>query len=534
MSEEGREGGGAAHACEKCGRPLPGGALSGVCPTCLLKRTKVPGLSASDPSEFEPLTAGELSELMDGYEVIALINRGGMGAVYKATQLALDRPVAIKMLPLEVAADPEFEDRFSREAKTMARLDHAGIVRIHEFGDIEGQFYFVMEFVDGRDLAQVLQEGSPPPDEALELLLQIADALAYAHGQGIVHRDIKPGNVMLGADGRAKITDFGLAKITGAGGAAYDITQTRASLGTPHYMAPEQHRGSAKADARADIYSFGVLAYELLTGKLPIGNFAPPSELAPVGLDVDRLVLRALRSEPGERFQSAAELRDELGAAVRNAGRAAREKLTAVLLFTDLVDSVGLNARLGTEAYVRAIDRHDAIIKTVLDSTADAKVLQHTGDGFLIRVALASEAVSAALRIQYRMTHADWGGEAPRVRIGLHLGEVVEITEHNTGVTKPVGLATNIASRIAALATGGQVLMSRVIFDEARQYLKQHPEVDGEPAARGLPLSWPAHGRYLFQGTDEPVEIFEVGATGVAPLAPPPDTEKAKRAVAAI
>ena len=524
--------------CKNCGKKLSNpGAMGKVCPTCLLLlRAQSIGAGADNGSlEFEPLTEAELSELLPNYEIVALIDRGGMGAVYKAVQLNLDRTVAIKLLPMEVAVDPEFETRFSREARTMAKLEHPNIVRIYDFGDIEGQFYFVMEYVEGSDLMRHIREGDLEVDEVCDIACKLCDALQYAHERGIVHRDLKPANVLVTNDKEPKLADFGLAKMHGNGREDFDLTRTRASMGTPHYMAPEQLADTQSVDSRADIYSVGVIVYELLTKSLPIGNFSPPSSLAPVTSELDEAILRALKSDPEERFQSIGDLKRALESVRGELLRAKKEKHTAVLLFEDIVDSVGLNARLGTDAFVEAIGQHDRIIKSVVDEAEGARVIQHAGDGYLIRVDVSSTAVAIALRIQYRVQKHEWKAEPVRVRIGLHMGEVIEITEENTGVTKPVGLAINMASRVMDVALPNQILMTRVIFDDARQYLKDHPELKTKTTAmaRQHALVWPAHGRYLFSGNDEAMEIFEVGAEGLAPLQPPPDSEKAKRAVAA-
>ncbi len=523
-----------ANRCEQCGTPMPSGVLQAVCPLCVLNQIKLTGFSgASGAAPFDPLTATELSELLPNFEVDAIIGRGGMGVVYKARQKNLDRQVAIKLLPVEVAVDPEFEDRFMLEAKTMAKLDHPNVAHIYDFGEVEGQYYIVMEYVEGHHLAHRLLGDSVSTSEAFNLMYQVLEGLEYAHSRGVIHRDIKPANIIITPDGRVKVMDFGLAKLVDTGDDVTAITRTNATLGTPHYMAPEQHKDSGVADARSDIYALGVVLYELLTGVLPIGNFPPPSDKAPVTTKLDEVVLKALESDADRRFQTVREFKEQLQMAIGEAVGEASEKQTVVLLFTDVVDSVGLTARVGPELFVEYIERHDFLIKEALQEVTGARVLQHTGDGFLIRLGAPSDAVRLALKIQCLLGHESWPDEPLVVRIGLHLGEVIEITEQNTGVTKPVGFAINLASRVMSLAQGGQILMTRVVFDDARQYVKQHPAVPHVRDVENLPLQWPAHGRYLFQGSDEPMEIFEVGIPGVAPLTPPPDTGKAKRAVAA-
>lgn len=211
----------------------------------------------------------------------------------------------------------------------------------------------------------------------------------------------------------------------------------------------------------------------------------------------------------------------------------ASEKQLAVLLFTDIVGSVALQSRLGTTAYTRYITRHDAIFKECLSHVRGARILNETGDGFLVRFQTASDAVETALRLQCLMRQEDCEGESMKLRIGLHMGEVAEMQEQITGDKRAVGMAINLCARIMDLASDGQILLTRGVFDEARQYTRHHPTLEGHPADSLPPLQWPAHGRYVFKGTEDPLEIYEVGAEGLAPLKPPADSAKAKRAVAA-
>ncbi|MEM1297369.1 MAG: serine/threonine-protein kinase, partial [Verrucomicrobiota bacterium] len=172
---------------------------------------------ATPPGQWEPILPEELDRLMPDYTIERMLGRGGMGAVYQGVQISLDRPVAIKVLPPELGSDPEFEARFRREAKSMARLNHPNIVQIYDFGQTEGQhFFFVMEFVDGADLHQLIQSGEWGADSALKVVMQICEALQFAHDKGYVHRDIKPANILLTAEGVVKVGDFGLAKLVDA------------------------------------------------------------------------------------------------------------------------------------------------------------------------------------------------------------------------------------------------------------------------------------------------------------------------------
>ncbi len=269
------------------------------------------------------------------YEVLTLLGAGGMGEVYKARDTRLDRTVAIKILPETLAGDPQFRERFEREAKAIAALTHPHICTLYDVGRHEGIDYLVMEHLEGQTLADRLTKGALPLDQALAIATQIADALSTAHRAGITHRDLKPGNVMLTKSG-AKLLDFGLAKasapvIAGAGGSMLptsppNLTAQGAILGTFQYMAPEQLEGQ-EADARTDIFAFGAVVYEMLTGRRafegktqaslisailkdippPVSNLKP---LTPASLD--RLVTTCLAKDPDERWQSAADLCREL------------------------------------------------------------------------------------------------------------------------------------------------------------------------------------------------------------------------------
>ena len=291
---------------------------------------------AGQPSKtpgFIPPPVTELAKLFPQLEILDLLGRGGMGAVYKARQPVLDRMVALKILPTETARDPGFTERFMREARSLARLDHPNIVGVHDFGQSDGFHYFLMEFVDGANLRQIEQAGSLTAHEALQIIPQICEALQFAHDEGIVHRDIKPENILLDKRGRVKIADFGIAKIVGEAGrtgsplpagapqqegGAHGVTRPTLSLtqghvlGTPNYMAPEQVECPQTVDHRADIYSLGVVFYEMLTGELPLGKFQPPSKKVQVDVRLDEVVLRALEKEPERRYQQASEVKTDV------------------------------------------------------------------------------------------------------------------------------------------------------------------------------------------------------------------------------
>ena len=357
--------------CPQCGAALPAGTLAGLCPACLLKQGAAADTATGPEAKaFVPPAVEEVARLFPQLEILGLLGKGGMGAVYKARQPALDRLVALKILPAQAAPDPGFAERFTREARALARLSHPNIVAVHEFGQVRvsgagvspalgasdsagtegiaggtpGQTggtpaplapvtlpYFIMEYVDGVNLRQLQRAGRLSPREALQIVPQICDALQYAHDEGIVHRDIKPENILVDRKGRVKIADFGLAKIVrgragsplpaedadapaGAQGTARPTHLTEAGqvMGTPHYMAPEQVEHPLTVDHRADIYSLGVVFYEMLTGELPLGKFQPPSHKVQVDVRLDDVVLHALEKEPERRYQHVSEVKTDV------------------------------------------------------------------------------------------------------------------------------------------------------------------------------------------------------------------------------
>jgi serine/threonine protein kinase len=331
--------------CTKCGAVLPNDAPAGLCPKCLVQAgfesevAPQPSQAGNDPAVrptrkspasaaagFEPPSPEELAPLFPQLEILELLGKGGMGAVYKARQRGLDRLVAVKILPPEIGHDAAFAERFTREARALARLSHPHIVAVYDFGQTstplallgrgaggEGSlFYIVMEYVDGANLRQAIQAGGLAPQHALAIVPQICEALQFAHDEGIVHRDIKPENILIDKRGRVKIADFGLAKLVGQDAPDHFLTGTHQVMGTLRYMAPEQMQGSREVDHRADIYSLGVVFYELLTGELPMGKFAPPSKKVQVDVRLDEIVLRALEQEPEQRYQHASEVKTDV------------------------------------------------------------------------------------------------------------------------------------------------------------------------------------------------------------------------------
>jgi len=256
------------------------------------------------------------------YRIVEQLGRGGMAVVYKAYQASLDRYVAIKVLPFFQAQDPTAMERFYREARAIARLEHPNILTVFDFGQVDGTLYIVMQYVEGGTLKERL--GAPLDlDVAAKIVRQVGEALEYAHGLGVVHRDIKPSNVLLAKGDRVLLSDFGLAKMMESTSA---LTKAGVGMGTPQYMSPEQGRGEP-VDGRSDIYSLGVVLYEMLTGQVPFDAETPLAVVLkhlstplprPRGLNpqipepVEQVILKATAKSPAQRYQSAAEMVEAL------------------------------------------------------------------------------------------------------------------------------------------------------------------------------------------------------------------------------
>lgn len=269
------------------------------------------------PKGSPPPSTAELDELISGYKFVEYLDSGGMGAVYKAVQKSLNRTVAVKLLP-KVHLDKEgFADRFKREAHALAQLSHPHIISVYDSGETrDGQLYYVMEFVSGMDLQHLLKRESPSPRRILQIISQVCDALQYAHERGIVHRDVKPANILIDERGNVKVADFGLAKIVGP--EAVDYTATGTTLGTPDYIAPEAMEYGVKIDHRVDIYSLGVMIYEILTGHVPKGQWEPPSIRSGADKRIDALVSRAMQNDPDKRYQQVSDMTQVLGKLLKN------------------------------------------------------------------------------------------------------------------------------------------------------------------------------------------------------------------------
>jgi uncharacterized protein (TIGR03435 family) len=303
--------------CPQCGATLPENAPAGLCPNCLMAlNLKTETMFTDDaPPARPPLPPEQIAPHFPQLEIMECLGRGGMGVVYKARQKTLNRFVALKLLAPERVGDAKFAERFTREAQALAALNHPNIVTIHDFGQAGGFYYLLMEFVDGANLRQILRARKFTPEEALAVVPPLCDALQFAHERGIVHRDIKPENLLLDKTGRVKVADFGIAKMLGAenggkgGAASAPENTTQNAVGTPGYSAPEQKVDPQRVDSRADIYSLGVVFYEMLTGELPGKKIEAPSKKVQIDVRLDEVVLRALEKTPELRWQTAADLR---------------------------------------------------------------------------------------------------------------------------------------------------------------------------------------------------------------------------------
>ncbi|MBK6900054.1 MAG: protein kinase [bacterium] len=386
------------------------------------------------------------------------------------------------MLSEPLGRNPAFAERFHREARVLAKLHHPSIVSVFDFGQAGGFFYLLMEYVDGANLRQAMRAGRFTPGQALEIVPKICEALQFAHEHGVLHRDIKPENILLDGRGRVKIADFGIAKLVGGGKADVTLTASGASLGTPAYMAPEQIERPGEVDHRADIYSLGVVFYEMLTGELPLGRFAPPSQKTPLDERVDEIVLRALAKERELRQQSATEVRTQVegvtsspSGAVPVAGEAASTRTVPAGS-----DFILCNPRLPRMA--QAITVYGLVIAPFLWAlglglTDFDHLSAHPGAAFLegmwqffgeILAGLATTIVLLVGAVKLRGLKADgpaWLKGAVWSRIGLMVAGLAVITwaavlDWESEVTgSQVPLAEAVVLAVMLVATGWEIAM---------------------------------------------------------------------------
>ena len=288
-----------ADDCPRCGAPPGVTGIHGLCVSCLA-RSADDLLNLSVPSP--PL---DLPPTLQGYEIIAPLGIGGMGQVFEAMETATGEHAAVKILAPRWTADEEAASRFRAEAEALRQLEHPGIVRIHSTGETDdGRLFIAMELVVGCDLGRLLRAEKLEPARAYDIFLKVCAALEHAHRRGIVHRDVKPSNILVGNDGTVKLADFGLAKHLADDHSNFGIgslTQTRDTFGTPYYIAPEALRGRADQTPAADIYAAGVLLYHLLTGMPPLGNYTPLSQAKGLARSADTALANALQADPAKR-----------------------------------------------------------------------------------------------------------------------------------------------------------------------------------------------------------------------------------------
>jgi predicted Ser/Thr protein kinase len=377
--------------CPRCRRTYPAGRV-GLCPACLLE------------AEIPPALLG------DGLELVDEIGRGGMGTVWKARHLRLGRMVAVKFLAPELAAQPDFERRLEREARALALLSHPGIVGVHDFGREDGVGYIVMEYVEGRPLSAVLPL---PVDRAVVVARQVLDALAYAHRRGVVHRDVKPDNILLDGSGAVKVTDFGIARIVGGEGDP-GITTVGRLVGTPRYLAPEALAGAAP-DPRMDIFAVGVLLREMLSGGDAVGvaTQRPPA--------LERIAARATAADPAHRYASAEDMASDLARASRGAAAddllpEERNWLRSVALVQTLATAVALWAfLLSVTPKVISPGEVQPLIMLRTERLADGRVLSRARfETWPTLAAIAAIAAAVAAHAALRRHWRDARLERPR------------------------------------------------------------------------------------------------------------------------
>jgi len=463
-------------------------------------------------------------DVLASYRIVSLLGRGGVGAVYLAQDLRLDRRVALKILSHEVAEVAAIRERFVSESRLAASLDHPHIVPIYEAGEADGQLYIAMRYVPGPDLAGVIERDGPMSAErTARIVSQVASALDMAHAAGLIHRDVKPGNILLGPGAHpgtdhAYLADFGLTKHVGYGAGA---TRTGQLLGTVGYIAPEQIEGRP-LDHRVDIYSLACVAYECLAGRAPFARDtdmavlmahlqSPPPSLAEIRSElpdaVDAAVSHGLAKDPEDRPATAGELATELATAVRPESRVAT--LTRGFLFADLRGYTAFVEANGDRAAARLLDAYRTLVRDVARRFGGAEI-RTEGDSFYLVFPTVSGAVAGGLRIVGAASAAsERDPDLPlHVGIGIHAGESA------VGSEGPVGLAVNIAARLCSLAAPGEVLVSGTVRSLVRS--------SGD-------FTFTPRGRRTLKGVAEPVETYAVHATASRGVGGRPPTIAAGR-----
>jgi serine/threonine protein kinase/WD40 repeat protein len=485
-------------------------------------------------------------ERIGPYKIIRRCGAGGMGEVYLALDTRLERFVALKFLSEEFIRDDVRRQRFFSEARAAAALAHPHICTVYDVAETEDAHpYIAMEWLEGPTLRERLSGSPVPLVELLEIGLGVAEALEAAHARGIVHRDVKPGNVMLAAGGLVKVLDFGLAKwlqqkwsvqseggtmrLQTAGGAVGLETESGLIMGTPTYMSPEQATGKP-VDQRTDLFSLGVMLYEMATGRVPFGGSnwgeimrgildGHPEPItrfySEAPAELERIIMKCLQKAPEERYQSATDLRIDLAAlkASLAAPRSTASGPVMTLLCLEVPEALKLKESGRLQGAAELIRQVQERLQRLL--TGPEGKVNVVGDFLLAGFGRPSEAVQVALHMV-----AETGVVC---RLGLHQGEVLEPRE--TDPLRRYGAHLETAVRLMQLAAPGQILITRGAFDSARVVVKRE-----ELAGLGA-LSWVSHGQYAFAGVEEPLEVCEVGLLGRGVLSPPANTDKASRQV---
>jgi serine/threonine protein kinase/thioredoxin-like negative regulator of GroEL len=477
-------------------------------------------------SNFVPPTPAQLAALFPNVEITSLIGKGGMGAVYRGLQKKLNRQVAIKILPPEIGRDASFAERFTREAQALARLSHPNIVTIHDVGQAGDFYYFVMEYVDGANLREIIRGGDCAPQQALAIVQQVCDALAYAHSLGIVHRDIKPENILVDGAGKVKIADFGLAKLVGSDTPNVSLTGTEQVMGTWRYMAPEQMENARQVDHRADIYSLGVVFYELLTGEVPMGRFHPPSEKVQVDVRVDEVVLKTLEREPTRRYQHASHLRSDIDQCSSGNGKSfARQqdkvdrgsrtgsRSWAVLswMLVGMIALAGVLSAVSVGVYLLSYTDHPSSVNDPNASLSEDERIERaetlTGEGYQLwgqqQLAPAIAKFTEAVALDPQSAQA-WNGLGWAKFNGGQSAEAIPAFE------KCLELEPE---HPAALNGLGQIYLSMGEFEKAETYLLK--------ASRQASASWVGLGRlYLLTGKYDEAQSWLQKVIGEMPNDP--------------
>jgi class 3 adenylate cyclase/ABC-type transport system substrate-binding protein/tRNA A-37 threonylcarbamoyl transferase component Bud32/streptogramin lyase len=436
--------------------------------------------------------------VLAGYRVERVLGRGATGTVYLARDDALDRHVALKLLAPDLARDPRFRERFLRESRTAAGLEHSGIVPIYAAGETEGTLFLAMRYVRG-DLRQAIETaGRLEPGEALELLSQVGEALDTAHRAGLIHRDVKPANVLVDGD-RAWLADFGLAKHAAT---VNSLSRDSGFAGTVSYIAPEQIQG-AEVDGRADVYALGCVLFECLTGRAPYPRdndlavvFAhlrePPPSVSALRPELpeplDRVIAKALAKSPDERYRTCGELVSEARSAVGGGEVAAAPARSATLrtfLICDVRGYTRFTQQHGDEAAAELAATFAELVRTAVGEH-EGRLIELRGDEALVVFESARGALRAALAIQQRVQDEDL---ARGVGIGLDAGEAVPVGAGYRGG------ALNMAARLCSLAEPGQVIASEAVTHLARN-------VEGVRYLRGR--------IERLKGIEKPVRVVEV------------------------